>query len=111
MSVLPLVNATLTKIAGGGTTEDYDTAAGTDTQRLAGSEDAYVVEDLLSEVSYGRLDQVEFTLVVVLLAVGALVLRGDTISFDHAGQTRSRTVRAVEQRRLMGTVRLTCWET
>lgn len=110
MSNLPLVNATLERIAGGGTSEDYDTPAGTDAERWAGEEDAYLREELLTVTIGERRDEVQATRVTVPLSPGELATRGDSITYTYADEQVTRTLRSIEVFRIYGTVRLTFWD-
>lgn len=106
----PLVNATLTAIKGGGAAEDYDTAAGADTNRWAGSADAYVDEQMLENVGPNGLDQVAATRLVVPFAQGELVQRGDTVVYTYDGQSFARTAKNLQQFKLFGTVSVWMFE-
>lgn len=102
----PLANATLTSIAGGGTSEDYDTGPGADTARWTGSVDAYLQERLEAQVAGQQLDAVDVSRLVVPLAEGLNARRGDTVTYSYGGETFSRTVQHLEQYRIFGTVSL-----
>ena len=104
MSAVPLVNATLTQIAGGGSSEDYDSPAGADTARWSGTADAYVDEHMESQVTGQSLDAIDVTRLVVPLTPGSQAQRGDTVTYTYGGQTVSRTVQHMWQYWLFGTV-------
>lgn len=110
MSNLPLINATLTRIVGGGSSEDYAAPAGADAARWEGAEDAYLREELLTVTAGERRDEVQATRLTVPLSPGELAKRGDSITYIHAGETATRTLRGVETFRVYGTVRLTFWD-
>lgn len=94
-SVVPATNATLTSVAGGGTTEDYDQPAGTDTTRWTGSTGIYVVEELLTQLRDGSsVDELNHTRLYLPLDVGGVVQRGDTLTYDRGG-TQTRIARTV----------------
>jgi len=109
-----MVNATVTLIVGGGAAEDYDSLAGADTQRWAGSQGGYVREEILSEVTSGgqggTLTEVRVTRLAVDLALADLVQRGDSVTYTYAGETATRTVRSLARYRMVGTATLTFWD-
>jgi len=102
--MLPKTNARLTRIAGGGTLEDFDEQAGPDTDRWAGEVSAYVVERVLSEVASGRLDEAKKTYLIV--PHGIPVELGDTVSYVFEGAATQRQVKVIERHALVGTTRL-----
>lgn len=99
---LPQRNATLTKVARGGTSEDYDAPEGADPTAWEGSSDCYVGERRAT-LTEGRVLNRER--VVYALVPGTLDVRvGDTITYrrDDAGEPESRDVRAVKAPALTG---------
>lgn len=100
-------NAQLVAIAGGGTSEDYDTAAGADTAKWAGRAPAYLVDRVRTSVEGGRLDVVKETFVVV--SPGLPIETGDTLTLRQGADTITRVVRDVEEHRVAGTARLQLW--
>ncbi len=110
MSALPLVNATLERIAGGGTSEDYDAPEGADSERWAGKMGVYLREEILTNVNGERRDEVKATRLTVPLALGDLTERGDSITYHYAGESVTRTVRNLEEFRIVGTATFTFWE-
>lgn len=92
----PLVNATLTKIEGGGTSDDWDQPAGADTTRWTGTANAYLDEKILTEVNGNALDEIKQTRLVVPLDIGDLAVRGDTVTYTQGANTFVRTVRDIQ---------------
>lgn len=90
-----LDNAVLTKIEGGGTSEDWDSPAGADTTRWTGTASAYLDEKILTQVNGNALDEVKQTRLVVPLTQGKMVYRGDTITYTQGSDTFVRTVRDI----------------
>ncbi len=112
--MLPLTNATLTQIAGGGHTEDWDRGPGADLIRWSGAADAYVTEKSTTTIItegakdvYPSLTEAKLTRIVVDSSVGNLVQKGDTITFTWNNQTGiQRQVDNTQTYTLFGTTRL-----
>lgn len=114
--MLPQTNATLTQLAGGGGSEDFDQVAGVDPARWSGSVDAYYQErrdrvygDNITSVVLRR------SLIVANSALPLDVEEGDTVTFRFRGQLRSGRVQLIERRDLVAagdvaTTRLTLEE-
>jgi hypothetical protein len=103
---LPLVNATLTVIAGGGGDANYDTPAGADLPKWEGEEDAYVVEELVEVQRDDSVDELQRTSIVITAERADGVERGDTLTYSYRGQTHTREVRDLRVAVLAGTARL-----
>src|SRR5262249_55740258 len=93
MSAPPLVNATLTKIAGGGSIEDYDAVAGPDTERWSGAAPAYLDDELFTVQSGADVSEVQRSRLVVAVTGGELAQPGDTLTFSYRGHSHDRIVR------------------
>ena len=105
MTPLPIVNATLTKVAAP-TAEDYDTPAGTGSDVWTGEERAYVTEELVEVPGNGRLDVLRKTTIVIPADVGRLVAAEHTVAYDYDGASHSRRVQAVSVVAELGRARL-----
>lgn len=106
MGRLPQSNAKLLSISSPGFSPDGDLPAGDATPKWTGSSDAYVVESLVTSTAAGRLDLFDVDSIVVPgdLRPSVSIDRGDQVSFDYAGTTRTRTVLNVRARLLVGTL-------
>lgn len=103
---LPYHNARLTRVAGGGASENYDQAVGTDSDRWAGDAEAQILERVLEQVNGERLDQVKQTTLVIPSNLGIEVATGDTVTYVVGGTSVSRDVRDVASHPEVGIVRL-----
>lgn len=103
---LPVTNAALTRVEGGGTTEDYEQAAGTAVTKFTGSVPAYVVltESVRSEPD-GRNRRKRSFIVVPFETTGLLEL-DDTLTFTYEGETLQRPVREILPHKVAGTTRV-----
>jgi hypothetical protein len=106
--VIPVANASLTAIAGGGFTDDYDLDATADgTVRWSGDAPAYLVRRR-DERARGRTsDIVVDEFLVVDDELGKLVQDGDTVTFEFETVTENRQVSLVQRHPVAGTCRLT----
>lgn len=115
--ILPVRNATILKIAGGGTSEDYDEPAGADTAKWEGRRDAQLLEQALSDVEPGpgrpggsgsgaALDELVRTRLIFDAAL-ATVVPGDSVTFRHRGVVATREVLTVVTPEPLGTVHVT----
>lgn len=108
-SALAQHNAHLTRIAGGGTSEDYDQPAGSDTARWTGSEEAHVTELVVEQVDGTGLNQVKETRVLIPSTVQVVPDTGDTVTYSVNGTETSREVQQVEDHSSLGFYRLRFW--
>lgn len=107
--MLPHSNATLTKVAGGGTSEDYDAPAGADTQKWAGRVGVYVQERTERVTVQAGSDVIVGRVAVVPAGLPVTFEQGDTLTLDFRGATVTETVRAIATRAMpgvLGTTRL-----
>lgn len=113
--MIPYRNATLTSIAGGGTIEDFDTPAGSDTPRWQGSLGIYVADEVSEErvarsvrqASGGRVvDELVSTRLEIPYDIGRLAQRGDTMTYSFEGSTHQRAVRDIIRSEAVGRVRV-----
>ena len=95
----PLTNATLTKIAGGGTMEDYDSTAGAETTRWQGSREVMVTSQLITSADGVEISENEITRMSLDYDVGSLALRDDTVTFVVNGTTMNRQIRDMQHYR------------
>lgn len=98
---LPQSNATLTKVARGGTSEDYDAPAGADAAAWEGVTACYIGERraTMTEGQVLNRERIEYAIVPGTIEVRT----GDTITFTRDGGTpESRDVRAVKAPALRG---------
>lgn len=102
---LPIINATLTKVAAP-LVEDYDTPSGTGTDVWTGSENAYVIEELVEVPGNGRLDVLRKTSIVIPSDIGRLVQAAHTVTYDYDGSTHNRKVQATSVHAPVGRARL-----
>lgn len=106
---LPQSNATLTRVAGGGTSEDFDVPAGADADKWAGKMGVYV-QERTERLTHDRASDVIVERVVVVPAsLPVEFAQGDTLTLDRDGEVVTEDVRAVARRELPGvpgTVRL-----
>lgn len=104
---IPVANATLTAISGGGLAEDYDTPASAGSARWTGSVGAYVVDELVRAVSPGRVDELRKTSIVLPAGIARKAQRGDALTFTYQGVDQTRTVGDIRITEVVGTARLT----
>lgn len=104
MSRLPQQNARLTAIRGPGFSADADLPATSGEAKWTGVSDAYVTEEQVTSTVSGRLDLFERTALIIPgdLRPPVAIALGDSVTFDYAGFTQTRTVRAVRARLLAG---------
>jgi hypothetical protein len=106
-TTLPAANATITRIAGGGVSEDFDRPAGPDTVRWQGEADAYRSQRTEQVARVDTLDIVTTTTVVVPIDIAQLVQIGDTISLSTGDEMEQQmTVTQLRLNPLGGTGRL-----
>lgn len=104
---LPARNATLTRVAGAGYSEDYDQPASPDTPRWEGAADALLAERVEETVNGRQVDELRVSTVVVPFDLARLVEINDTLTLiDRLGTERARTVRQVRLNRFAGTGRV-----
>lgn len=103
---IPYSNGTLTGITAVGVSDDYDTAATTGTSRWAGSEPVYVAEEILEELTDGRVDQVQRTRLEIPYRTGKLVKRGDTLTFTFESATQTGVAGTLNRAPLVGRVKV-----
>lgn len=106
--MLPKTNARLLIITGGGTSEDFGSTEGADTEKWRGNQGAYITERVLVEVGGGGLDEAKQT--VLIIDSGHTVAQGDTVTYTYDGAEHTRRVRDIERHKLVGTTRLHLWE-
>lgn len=106
--MIPFTNAVLSSIAGGGSAEDYDTAAGAPTARWTGTLGVYVAEELQEAVAGGGLAVTEVVTdrVEIPHAIGQLVQRGDTLTFTYEDVVQTRKARDIIRSAAVGRVRV-----
>jgi hypothetical protein len=97
-------NARLTKIAGGGVSEDYDQPEGSQPAKWTGDIEATVVERAVEEISTGRADQVNLTHLLVSNAL--TVVPDDELTYFYRGTAVTRTVREVQRHDVLGLIRV-----
>lgn len=91
---LPQRNAILTAIAGGGTTEDYDSPAGADDPKWEGEADAWVHDSARAGSDLGGgFNLVKTTWVVIPGELAPFVAMGDSVSLERDGVASTREVR------------------
>lgn len=105
--MIPFTNAALTAIRRGGTAEDYDQPATSGAARWTGNLGVYVAEELRQLETAGDIDEVILTRVEIPYQVGALVARGDTLTYTYEGASQTRTARNLVRAELVGRVRVT----
>ena len=99
-------NATLTLIAGAGTTDDWNTGPGADTTRWTGSTAVRVHDRVEVETAQGRVDVLSVTEMVTPRSIGELAQIGDTVTYSWDGATYSREVEQSRVRDIGDTARL-----
>lgn len=104
--MLPVTNAQLLTIAGGGPSEDYDTPAGADTIRWQGMTGIYVVDELVRSYGPGRVDDVRRTSFVAPARAARGIASGDTVTFRYQDVEHVRTVQDVRITEIAGTARI-----
>jgi hypothetical protein len=112
---LPQANATLTRVAGGGYAEDYDRAAGADSEKWAGSAEAYYQERRERVAAAGETTLILRRSLIVANDVASFS-EGDVVSFTFDGSSRTGNVQVIERREYapageLQTTRLTLEET
>jgi hypothetical protein len=106
--LIPYANATITQIAGGGTTDVYDQSPAP-VAKWGGSADAWLGETAeLVEGTGGQAGLTHDSLLVAQQDLGATVVElDDTVTYAHAGASTTRTVRNVAAFEAIGILRLT----
>lgn len=103
---LPQANATLTAVSGGGLSEDdggsYTGSA--DSAKWTGSADAYVSEEVLTDVDATGLNEAKRTFIVIPGDLQpTFVLRPeDTVTYTYAGASHTREIEDFAARLLAG---------
>jgi hypothetical protein len=112
MTGLPLANARLTKVAGGGASEDFDQPAGAAAAKWSGDEDAYLVEKLVNSVTPQGLDQLRQDYLVIPAGLAGNVTTDDQVTYLRASDnvTATRKVKQIENHPVAGTCRLYLWD-
>jgi hypothetical protein len=100
--VLPQTNARLTKVAGGGTSEDYDVPEGADDAKWEGDADAYYQEKRERVSAGGDTDLVLRRALIVETDLGIDFEEGDTVAFTLSVGDRTGKVQVIERRELAG---------
>lgn len=101
---LPQSNARLSAITSPGFSAEGDLPATPGEAKWSGSSDAYISEEQVTSTAAGRLDLFAKTVLVIPgdLRPAVNIALGDSVTYDYAGATRTRTVRAVRARLLAG---------
>ncbi|MBA3688474.1 MAG: hypothetical protein H0W81_06570 [Chloroflexi bacterium] len=99
------VNATLTAITPVATVADFDVAASGGTPRFSGAAPA-TLRELIVERDGLDQDELVQTHLEVDYAVGRLVERGDTLTYDFDGTSHSRVAKDLIRARLVDRVRV-----
>lgn len=99
-------NATLSRVAGGGFSEDYGTVEGSDTDRWTGSAAVRVHEKVEVVVLGDRADEVKSTQIVLPRTVGDLVQVGDALTYEWRGVTYTRKARDLRGNDISDTTRV-----
>ena len=107
---LPATNAVLTKIAGGGFSEDFDQGDATENVKWLGSEDAYLVEKVASSVTGQGLEQARIDYLILPYSVAQPITVGDIVTYAQGAAPVSRKVRTIETHKIAGTTRLYLWD-
>ncbi len=103
---LPEVNATLTDVSGGGSSEDYDQATGADTSSWSGTLGAYLVEKVITRADGDGLNHFKQTYLIVPYGSVPVAI-DDTVSYiGPNGVATARDVRQIEPHPVAGTTRL-----
>jgi hypothetical protein len=106
VSSLVYENARLTKITGAGTAANYDEPAGSGADRWTGDVGVTVRQRHVEQLAQGRIDQVDEAHLILPFDVGALVQRGDTLTFTDEEGAHTRTAGTIVRAKLTGRVRV-----
>lgn len=106
MGSLPAANATITSVADGGFSEDYDATATAGTAKWTGNEDCYVVEQIRTVLAPDGLNRLKTIYLVVPADLGATVESGDTVAYLKDGTSLTGVVWEVQVAKIAGTARL-----
>lgn len=104
--MLPLVNARLTAVTPVGATADFDAPAGAAAPRWTGNVGVYVAEEVLEQITAGRIDQVQRTRIELPWTPGSLVRRGDTLTYTYEGQTQTATAGTIARASVVNRVQV-----
>lgn len=104
--MIPWVNATLTAINAPGNAADYDTPATTGATRWTGSLGIYVAETLVQRQTGASVTEIVADRLELPYAVGALVQRGDRLTYIYETATKTRTARDLIHAVLVNRVRV-----
>lgn len=111
--ILPVRNATVLAISGGGASEDFDSPEGADSPLWEGRSAATHVEETVTEPVPGSgtssgiaVDEVIVTRLVFDGSLAAVRV-GHEITYEHDGGTHTRKVAAITKPDVLGVVRVT----
>lgn len=104
--MIPASNATLTKIAAVGTSDDYDHAATAGATRWESTIGVYVAERLIENIAASKIDELVETRMEIPYTVGKNVVRGDTLTYLKDGISLQRKAGTVWHNQLVGRVRV-----
>jgi hypothetical protein len=109
---LPQTNATLTRVTGGGGSEDWDQSAGAGAELWAGSSPAYFRS--VRERTFGSTDDVLIRRTLIVETGLRTWAEGETVTFKVGGIEKTGKVQAIEEHALdahpLQTTRLTLEE-
>lgn len=107
MSGLIFTNATLTRIAAPGTSDDYDVPGTPGADRWTGSVGVTIRRDPIVEIQGNQaLNVVRTTRMEVPYGVGSVIEHNDALTYTHEGQTWTRRVDDITRAREVGRVRI-----
>lgn len=104
--MLPVENVRLTSIVGGGFSEDWDDAAGTDTIKWSGDLGAYVQDRVLAQTVGNALSEAKQTTLTLNAIPNVDIVTGDTITYTQYGNPVTKVARDVEDHRVIGILRV-----
>jgi hypothetical protein len=107
MSGLIFTNATLTRIAAPGTSDDYDVAGTPGTARWTGSVGVTIRRDPIVEVQGAQaLNVIRTTRMEVPYDIGSVIEHNDAVTYTYEGETWTRRVDDITRAREVGRVRV-----
>jgi hypothetical protein len=105
--MLVFTNATLTQIAGPGTSDDYDVPGTPGAARWTGSVGVTIRRDPIVEVQGAQaLNVVRATRMEIPYDIGSVIEHNDAVTYTHEGQTLTRRVDDITRAREVGRVRV-----